>query len=126
MIEAATLFMPDGGSLLTKVMTFQSMHDAYSQAETSLKMADDPKWADSLGEKHEIEDALRISRSSLAKATQAITRADLQQAQDDELITREQAITIAQMQRQFSVQAERQTAKQEAKHQHRSSFKQSQ
>lgn len=62
------------------------------------------------GERKEIEDAVRISQNSLLVATDSISKADMQRAQDDQLITREEAIELAQLKRQFEMKARREAS----------------
>lgn len=86
MNKAAHIFFPDEGSLSEKVSTYKSVSEAHSRAEQSLKFANDPKWADSLGARKEIEEAVRVTQNSLLIATNAISRADMQRVRKTELV----------------------------------------
>jgi len=126
MIETAHLFFPDDGSLLDKVAAYKSVHEANSRAKQSLELANNPRWADSLGERKEIEDAVRISQNSLLIATDSISKADMQRAQDDQLITREEAIELAQLKRQFEMKARRESSSEAQYHSNKAKRGQSQ
>ncbi len=81
MADTENIFTPHDDTLSERIRAYRSVHEAYTNAEASLKFINDEEWADRLGEKEEIEQAYEISVRSLQMATNAIHQDELKQAQ---------------------------------------------
>jgi hypothetical protein len=83
MIDNAHIFTPKDNSLFGRVSAYQYVFKSYLNAESSLKFADDENWADTLGERKEIEQADKISIDNLKIATEQISMSEIKQAKDE-------------------------------------------
>ncbi len=111
MSESAHIFTPRNDSLDERVHSYWSVLYAFRNAEASLKHMNDKKWADSLGEKQEVEQAYKISQRSLHMANDAIKQSELIQAREQGLMSDQQVREFTQIKRQQEMQNIRETWK---------------
>lgn len=65
MTESENIFNPIDGSLEARVEAYKRVHEAWLNAEASLKYLENDEWADTLGDREEVKKALDISINSL-------------------------------------------------------------
>ncbi len=86
MTDSAHIFNPKDDSLTERVSAYRSVHDAYMNAEASVKFLDDEGWEETLGEREEVELAYEVALRSLQIATQSIGLEDLLQIEEQNLL----------------------------------------
>jgi len=91
MLENAHIFNPMNDSLAEKVKAYRSVHEAWLNIEASMRQADDPEWSNTLGEANELEEAHDIIMRSMVKATESLSVEEIDQATDQELMSKEEA-----------------------------------
>jgi hypothetical protein len=101
---AAHIFTSRNDSLSERIHSYWSVLYAFRNAEASLKHMDSKKWADSLGEKHEVQQAYKISQHSLHMANNATRQSELSQAREQGLMSDEQGKEFTQIKRQQEMQ----------------------
>lgn len=82
MTQSDTIYNPKDNSLQERIKAYQSVMNAWYNAEASLKLMDDDEWSYTLGEKEEIVKAHDIILNSLNTATHQITKDEMKQAKE--------------------------------------------
>ncbi|MDC0947959.1 hypothetical protein OAS86_01270 [Gammaproteobacteria bacterium] len=118
MTATAHTYHPSNSSLAARVRAYKTAIADHRRASASLKLADDPKWRDTLGSKEEIADALVISEKSLGMALSDISEEDWFEARNQGLLAEGDLAEYAQMKRQQKMQSFR-AAKSSSRTQHR-------
>ena len=118
MNDSAHIFTPQDDSLRERVHSYWRVLDAFRNAEASLKYADNKQWADSLGEKEEIQQAYIITQRSLHMANNAIKQSELSQAREQGLMSDKEIKEFTQAKRQQEMQSIRETQNNADSHQH--------
>lgn len=94
-----SLYHPKDNSLSEKIHGFRTSLNALRQIETSLTLATNEDWAQSLGEKQELDSAHQVCRESLDMAIQNILPNEMQQAVTENLIDATETKSYMQAQR---------------------------
>lgn len=107
MPDSAHLFTPLNDTLEERIRTYRSVFSAYQNAEASLKLMDDKNWSDSLGEREEVEQAYSIIEHSLFLATRSIEQSDVNNANEQCLMSDDELKEFIQLKRQLEIQGVR-------------------
>lgn len=96
MTETAHIFHPKDDSIEARVEAYRNVHQAWLNAEASLKFMDDDEWGDTLGNREEIEKALQVSIHSLRVASNSFSKEEISEAKNSGLIDESEALDIIQ------------------------------
>lgn len=107
MSETAQLFIPDAHTLDQRVCNLRSVHTAYQQSKRSQKIHQDKAWSNRLGEPQEIQYANQVMEHSLSVAMNTVSRADIKQAEESNLLSRDEVVELLTAKRQLDMQASR-------------------
>lgn len=94
MTESENIFNPIDGSLEARVEAYRRVHEAWLNAEASLKYLENDEWADTLGDREEVKKALDISINSLNIAANSFSKEDISEARERKLLSDDEAIEL--------------------------------
>lgn len=85
-----TIFNPLDDSLAERIRAYRSVHEAWLNIEASLKVADDPEWSNTLGERQDVETAHKDILEGFQEALQAISVEDIDNAKEQGLMSEDE------------------------------------
>lgn len=96
MTETAHIFHPKDDSIEARIEAYRNVHQAWLNAEASLKFMESDEWSDTLGSREEIEKALNVSSYSLKMASNSFSKEEISEAKNAGLIDESEALDIIQ------------------------------
>lgn len=96
MTETAHIFHPQNDSIEARVEAYRNVHQAWLNAEASLKFMESDEWCDTLGSREEIEKALNVSSYSLKMAANSFSKKEISEAKNTGLIDDAEALDLIQ------------------------------
>lgn len=87
MISSAQIFTPADNSLEARIQAYKAMRNELKNIEASQKLTQSKEWRDRLGNEEELQQAHSIVKNSLRATLNNILDVDLEQAQQQGLIS---------------------------------------
>ena len=106
MSDAAHISRNGDGSLEHRVREYLEAQDAYENVKLSRQLVNDPKWADTLGDQHDIISAEQILKQSLSLTTSNISEQDLELAQSRGILSDDQVQIFSKTKVQMEFEAQ--------------------
>lgn len=91
MSSSAHIFTPEDDSLEARIHAYKTMRNELSNIEASQKLSQNKEWQDRLGTEAELQQAHSIIKNSLSATLNNIRDVDLRKAQEQGLMTIEEA-----------------------------------
>ena len=107
MTETAHIFHPKNDSFEARIDAYRSVYKAWMNAEASLKFLDDDEWADTLGDREEVEYALQVSIQSMELAANTFSQEEISKAREKHLLKEDEVATLIQDKRKLQMRESR-------------------
>jgi len=101
MTDSSHIFIPEDATLEARIHAYKTMRNELNNIEASQKLAKSDEWKDRVGTEEELQQAHNIIKNSLRATLNNITDIDLQQAQEQSLMSTEDINNFSVMKNRF-------------------------
>lgn len=106
MADTDHIYNPSNDSLAERIRAYREVYQAWMNVEASMKAVGDSEFDDYLGEREDVEYAYNATVKSLKMAIDNLDQSELQQAQEQGLLSKDEMVEIIQEKRMQEMQSQ--------------------